>query len=308
MYVWGDVKRDIHKKQFFSLDKDGHFLVSAAVSFSPDDMTRVDRLVEAGCKVIVLDSSHGACTPAREQLSRIKSKYDQKVDVIVGNIASYQSAMYLLENQHKPDALKVGIGPGSICTTRSVTGHGIPQITAVYNVWRAVRDYGSKTGYYCPIIADGGIRSSGDIVKIFAAGASAIMLGSLLAGAEESPGIVVVNEGKRYKTIRGMGSRSAMEERSGSRTRYSRDTGTDKTDDITENQKQKMVPEGVEGLVQFKGPVDKILLEIYGGVQSGLAHSGASTIHSFQAKVKPWLQSTAGLIEGNPHNLYSVSY
>jgi len=308
MYVWGDVKRDIHKKQLFSLDKDGHFLVSAAVSFSPDDMIRVDRLVDAGCKVIVLDSSHGACTPAREQLSRIKSKYGQKIEVIVGNIASYDSAMYLLQSEHKPAGLKVGIGPGSICTTRSVTGHGIPQLTAVYNVWRAVRDYGAKTGYYCPIIADGGLRSSGDIVKVFSVGASAVMLGSLLAGAEESPGLVIVNEGKRYKTIRGMGSRSAMEDRLGSRTRYSREVGSDKSEEITENQKLKMVPEGVEGLVQFKGPVDKILQEIYGGVQSGLAHSGASSILLFQAVASPWIQSTAGLIEGNPHNIHSVSY
>jgi len=271
-------------------------------------MIRVDRLVEAGCKVIVLDSSHGACAPAREQLTRIKSKYGDKLDVIVGNIASYESAMYLLESQYRPDALKVGIGPGSICTTRSVTGHGIPQMTAVYSVWRAIRHYAAKTGYVCPVIADGGIRSSGDIVKVFSVGASAVMLGSVLAGAEESPGLVVVNDGKRYKTIRGMGSRSAMEERSGSRTRYGRNKGTEKSEDLTENQKQKMVPEGVEGLVQYKGPVDRIINELYGGVQSGLAHSGANSITAFQAKVKPWLQSTAGVIEGNPHNIHSISY
>jgi len=309
MYVWGDVKSDINKKQLFSLDSDGHFLVAAAVSFSAEDMVRVDRLVEAGCKVIILDSSHGACTPARDQLARIKTKYAHKhLDVIVGNVASYDSAMYLLSSEHKPDGIKVGIGPGSICTTRSVTGHGIPQMTAVYNVWRAVKKYGDEHGYYCPVIADGGIRTSGDIVKVFSVGASAVMLGSALAGAEESPGLVVVNDGKRYKTIRGMGSRRAMEERTGSRTRYGRDRGIEKSDEITENQKQKMVPEGVEGLVEFKGPVERIVAEICGGIQSGLAHTGAHTILDFQVKVKPWLQSTAGIVEGNPHSIHSISY
>jgi len=264
--------------------------------------------VDAGCKIIVLDSSHGACTPAKQQLSRIKSKYPNKVDVIVGNIASYESAKYLLESEHKPDGIKVGIGPGSICTTRSVTGHGIPQMTAVYNVWKAVKEHFEKTGYACPIIADGGIRTSGDIVKVFSVGASAVMLGSILAGAEESPGIIVVNDGKRYKTIRGMGSRSAMEERAGSRTRYGRDRQNENSEEITATQKQKVVPEGVEGLVQYKGPVDRILNEIYGGVQSGIAHTGACDLLSFQSKARPWLQSTAGLTEGNPHNIHSISY
>jgi len=308
MYVWGDVKGDQNKRDLFSLDSDGHFLVGAAVSFAPEDMVRIDLLVESGCKVLVLDSSHGACRPALDQMVRIRAKYGNKIDIIVGNIASYDSAMYLLEGEAKPDALKVGIGPGSICTTRSVTGHGIPQMTAVFNVWCAVRDYGEKTGYYCPVIADGGIRTSGDIIKVLAAGASSVMLGSILAGAEESPGLLVVKEGKRFKTIRGMGSRSAMEERSGSRTRYLREEGTEKVDELTVNQKQKMVPEGVEGLVELKGTTEKILSELCGGIQAGLAHSGANSVLSFQAKAKPWLQSTAGLIEGNPHNIYNMSY
>eukprot|EP01123_Difflugia_compressa_P015566 TRINITY_DN882_c0_g1_i1.p1 TRINITY_DN882_c0_g1~~TRINITY_DN882_c0_g1_i1.p1 ORF type:complete len:536 (-),score=105.63 TRINITY_DN882_c0_g1_i1:96-1703(-) len=308
MYVWGDVKGDQNKRNLFSLDKDGHFLVAAAVSFALEDMQRVDKLVESGCKILVLDSSHGACVPAKEQITRIRAKYDHKVDIIVGNIASYESAMYLLEGDGKPDALKVGIGPGSICTTRQVTGHGIPQLTAVYNVWCAIRDYGEKTGFYCPIIADGGIRTSGDIIKVFTAGASAIMLGSALAGSEESPGLVVVKDGKRFKTIRGMGSRSAMEERSGSRTRYLRDKGTEKVEELTVTQKQKMVPEGIEGLVEFKGPAEKIMNELCGGIQSGLAHSGANNILAFQAKAKPWQQSTAGIIEGNPHNVHNITY
>jgi len=308
MYVWGDVKGDQNKRDLFSLDSDGHFLVAAAVSFSPEDMQRVDRLVESGCKILVLDSSHGACAPAKEQMHRIRVKYGNRVDIIVGNIASYESAMYLLEGDVKPDALKVGIVPGSICTTRQVTGHGVPQVTAVYNVWCAVRDHGAKSGYYCPVIADGGIRTSGDIVKVLACGASGIMLGSALAGSEESPGLVVVKDGKRYKTIRGMGSRSAMEERAGSRTRYLREKGTEKAEELTEKQKQKMVPEGVEGLVEFKGTAEKIMVELCGGIQSGLAHSGANSILAFQAKASPWEQTTAGVAEGNPHDIFNVTY
>lgn len=177
--------------------------------------------------------------------------------------------MYLLEGDFKPDALKVGIGPGSICTTRSVTGTGVPQVTAVYEVWRAIRDYGAKTGYYIPIIADGGIRTSGDIVKCFAVGASGIMLGSVFAGTAEgkainlliaypypypsAPGQVIVKDGKKYKFIRGMGSRSAMEERSGSRIRYDRQTNKATGELLTSKEKEKIVPEGVEGLVEFKG-------------------------------------------------------
>eukprot|EP01124_Arcella_intermedia_P002076 TRINITY_DN1113_c0_g1_i1.p1 TRINITY_DN1113_c0_g1~~TRINITY_DN1113_c0_g1_i1.p1 ORF type:complete len:533 (-),score=116.74 TRINITY_DN1113_c0_g1_i1:36-1634(-) len=308
MYVWGDVKGDQNKRDLFSLDDDGHFLVAAAVSFSLEDMARIDRLVENGCKVIVLDSSHGACLPAKEQMTRIRAKYGNKVDIIVGNVASYDSAMYLLQGDAKPDGIKVGIGPGSICTTRQVTGHGIPQVTAVFNVWKAIRDHGKETGYYCPVIADGGLKNSGDIVKVFSCGASAVMLGSMLAGSEESPGLTVVKDGKRYKTIRGMGSRSAMEERSGSRSRYLRDKGTEKSETITVQQKQKMVPEGVEGLVEFKGTVEKIMTELSGGIQSGLAHSGANSILMFQKKAKIWEQSTSGIVEGNPHNVFNVTY
>jgi len=158
------------------------------------------------------------------------------------------------------------------------------------------------------VIADGGIRTSGDIVKVLACGASGVMLGSALAGSEESPGLVVVKEGKRYKTIRGMGSRSAMEERAGSRTRYLRNKGTEKAEELTDKQKQKMVPEGVEGLVELKGTVEKIMHELCGGIQSGLAHSGSNDILSFQSKACPWEQSTAGVAEGNPHNVFNVTY
>jgi len=309
LYVWNDVKSDQRKRNKFSLDDEGHFLVGAAVGFGEAEMERVDLLVSVGCRLLVLDSSHGACQPAREQLNRIRKKYGpEQVEVIVGNIASYESAKYLLEGETQPDGLKVGIGPGSICTTRQVTGHGIPQLTAVYRVWKAVDDHGKKTGRYIPVIADGGIRTSGDIVKCLAVGASGFMMGSCFAGAEESPGMIVTKGGKQYKTIRGMGSRSAMESRAGSRIRYHRNDGTQaKQESLSEQEKIKVVPEGVEGLVEFKGSLERVMLEFLGGIQSGLAHSGGSNIPEFQGKAKLWLQSGAGINEGKPHSIYSIT-
>jgi len=164
-----------------------------------------------------------------------------------------------------------------------------------------------KTGYYVPIIADGGVRSSGDIVKCFAVGASAVMLGSVFAGTDESPGKTVDSNGKRYKTIRGMGSRSAMEERSGSRGRYFRQGEETKVHEgLTNEQKEKMVPEGVEGLVEFRGNVEKVMTEFLGGIQSGLAHSGCATVPAFQSKATIWVQSFAGVTEGKPHDIQGI--
>jgi len=306
MFVWNDVKQDQKKRDLFSLDEEGHFLVGAAIGLGIEDIARTQLLVDNGCKVIVLDSSHGACKPAKEQIQRIREKFGNSVEIIAGNIASYESAMYLLEGDFRPDSLKVGIGPGSICTTRSVTGHGIPQVTAVNEVWRAIRDFGAKTGYYVPIIADGGIRSSGDVVKCLAVGASSVMLGSVFAGTEESPGKTVESHGKRYKTIRGMGSRSAMEERSGSRGRYYRQEDSHVTESLTNEQKEKIVPEGVEGLVEFRGTVEKVMSEFLGGIQAGLAHTGSATIPDFQTKATLWVQSFAGVAEGKPHDIQAI--
>jgi len=309
MYVWNDVKQDKKKRDSFSLDDEGHFLVGAAIGLGTDDMHRIQLLVENKCKVLVLDSSHGACKPAKEQIKRIREKYGESVEIIAGNIASFESAMYLLDSEWRPDALKVGIGPGSICTTRTVTGHGVPQATAIYEVWRAIQTYGAKTGYYVPIIADGGIRSSGDIVKCLALGASAVMLGSVFAGTDESPGKIILDGGKRYKVIRGMGSRGALEERSGSRVRYYRqDQQQHASEQLTDEQKQKMVPEGVEGLVEYRGTVEKVMAELLGGIQSGLAHTGAATLKEFQSKASFWTQSFAGVAEGNPHNITNVRH
>jgi IMP dehydrogenase len=303
LYVWNDVRNDQRLHEKFSLDDDGHFLVGAAIGVGAPDLARADLLIENGCKVLVIDSSHGSCKPVKDTLAAIRQKHGDKVQIIVGNIASYPSAKYLLEGDAKPDALKVGIGPGSICTTRLVTGHGVPQVTAIFEVWRAVRD----SGYPVPIIADGGIRSSGDIVKCFAAGASGVMLGSALAGCSEAPGAVIIKNGRKYKTIRGMGSRSAMEERSGSRGRYHQQSDTTHVSEgLTKAQAEKMVPEGVEGLVQFSGTCEKMLTQLQGGVQAGLAHSGAKSIPAFQAVATFWMQGQAGTAEGKPHDLTDV--
>lgn len=307
LYVWGDVKNDHRKRTSFSLDQEGHFLVGAAVGVGKEGMRRAQLLYEAGCKLMVIDSSHGACLAVKNMVKFIKEKYGSDVDVMAGNIASYASARYLLEGDAIPDALKVGIGPGSICTTRQVTGHGVPQITAIFEVWRAVRDFGKKTGIYIPIIADGGVRTSGDIVKCFAVGASGIMLGSVLAGTVESPGKLVEKGGRKYKTIRGMGSRGAMNERQGSRDRYIATNKKQTADSLTQAQAEKMVPEGVSGLVQCKGTIEHCMNMLLGGVQSGLAHSGGKSITDFRNSCKIWQQSVAGMVEGKPHNITDIA-
>lgn len=308
LYVWNDVKSDQRKRERFSLDPDGHYLVGAAIGVGKADLDRATLLVDNGCKVLVMDSSHGSCKPCKDQLKAIKAKFGNKVEVIAGNIASYASAMYLLEGEGRPDGLKVGIGPGSICTTRQVTGHGIPQVTAIFEVYRAVKDFGDRTGWYVPIIADGGIRTSGDIVKALASGATGIMLGSMLAGCTESPGLLVQKDGRKYKIIRGMGSRAAMESRSGSRGRYYRTDSKQTSEGLTTAQAQKMVPEGVEGLVQFKGTVEKCMNQLLGGVQAGLAHSGALCVPDFQAKAHIFMQSFAGVAEGKPHDIADIRH
>jgi IMP dehydrogenase len=317
MYVWNDVKHYRRQRDDFSLDEDGHFLVGAAIGVGQAELDRAKALIAAGCRILVIDSSHGACAAAKDIVVGLKKEYGDRVQLIVGNMASYASAKYLLQGPYIPDALKVGIGPGSICTTRRVTGHGVPQVTAIYEVWRAVRE----SSIPIPIIADGGIRSSGDIVKCLACGASSVMLGSLLAGASESPGAVVIRQGKSYKTIRGMGSRSAMAERSGSRNRYHMDIAplqgrhrscgrtpevATPQETLTQVQQNKVVPEGVEGLVELKGSLENILQELLGGVRAGLAHSGCRTIAEFQQRARIWVQSVAGILEGQPHDIHEV--
>ena len=298
MYVWADVRKNQETRAEFSLDKSGRLLVAAAVGPGPDERERIDKLVEVGCPILVVDCSHGACKAVAEQIIYIRKK---DVDIIAGNVASYESAMYLLKNAN-PDAIKVGISPGSICTTRKVTGHGVPQLTAIYQVRAALQDCTELKGRNpIPIIADGGITCSGDIVKALVAGADCVMLGGALAGTDESPGEIITQNNKKYKSYRGMGSRAAMTERSGSRTRYFK--GNTSTEMVTEQQQNKITPEGIEALVEYKGTVTSILDELCGGIQSGMAHSNATTIDQLRQNAIFWLQSSAGYVEGNPHSV-----
>lgn len=279
MYVWNDVNSDQRKRDRFSLDQDGHFLVGAAIGTAADEIKRAKLLVDAGCKIIVVDSTGSYATESlKKQIVALRKEFGDSIDIVAGNIASYSSALYLLEGEGKPDSIKVGIGGGSTATTRDLTGHGIPQITALYEVWKAVQHYGDKEGYYVPIIADGGIRTSGDIVKAFAVGASGIMLGSLMAGTFESPGRIVEKAGRKWKEIRGMGGVNA----------------------------ENGIKFGVQGRVPLSGTVEMLMTQLLGGVQSGLAHSGAMSIAQLQQKVSAWVQSFAGVAEGKPHDILDV--
>jgi len=305
LYAWKDIKRDEPNKDLFSLDEDGHFLVGAAVGAGESEKERVAKLSDANCKIIVIDTSHGANSQITDMLVWIKRNYPD-VQVVIGNIASYDSCKFIIEECIKegvlPDAIKAGIGPGSICSTRRVTGHGVPQLTAVYQVWKALNDMKVS---HIPIIADGGIKYSGDIVKAFAVGASCVMLGNVFAGCDESPGKMVITNGHKFKTVRGMGSKSAMQERDGSRMRYLSTTG-EKQKALTNQQKIKLVPEGVEAYTKYRGPVENVITELTGGVRSGFAHSGAKNVNEFRSRCKLWLQSVAGINEGNPHSLEKI--
>ena len=299
MYVWADVRKNQETRSQFSLDTSGRLLVAAAVGPGLFERERIDKLVEVCCPILVVDCSHGACVEVVEQIQYIR-QIAPKVDIIAGNVASYDSALYLLVHAC-PDALKVGIGPGSICTTRRVTGHGVPQLTAIFEVYRAILVYLRAHCTSIPIIADGGITCAGDIVKTFIVGADCVMLGSMLAGTDEAPGTVTTQGTKKYKSYRGMGSRSAMAERSGSRARYFK--GNTGTELVTKQQQTKITPEGIEGLVEYKGTVTSIMDEICGGIQSGMAHSNAMTIPELRESARVWVQTVAGHIEGNPHSV-----
>jgi IMP dehydrogenase len=316
MYVWRDVSNNQRQVSSFSLDDNGNFLVAAAVGCGDAELARARSLVLAGARIIVIDSSHGACQDARQLLRALKREFrDAPLQVIVGNIASYASAQFLLERDPSaadaaeadallPDALKVGIGPGSICTTRRVTGTGVPQLTAVYEVVRAVRD----SGVAVPVIADGGVRSSGDVCKALAVGASAVMLGNMLAGTKESAGRLVKRGKKSYKQYRGMGSLSAMAERAGSRLRYNALDGPQLAEErLTLDERTKVVAEGVEGLVEVTNDLPSVIQVLIGGIAGGFAHSGARTLEQFQARATFWIQSNIGDQEGRVHDVLQVA-
>jgi len=260
----------------------GRLRVGAAVGVSPDTLDRVRALDKNDVDVVIIDTAHGHSKGVIEMLKKIKKEFP-KMEVIVGNIATPEAALGLIKAG--ADAVKVGIGPGSICTTRVIAGVGFPQFSAVYEVAKAVKGK-------VPVIADGGIRHTGDIPKALAAGASAIMAGSLFAGVEESPGETIILEGRKYKTYRGMGSVEAMHQ--GSKDRYFQDA----EDDI-----KKLVPEGIVGRVSFKGGLAEVVYQMAGGLRSGMGYCGAKNIESLQKKAKFVRVTQSGIEESHPHDI-----
>ncbi len=261
-------------------DKQGRLLVGAAIGIGPDMLDRVAAVSKAGVDVIALDSAHGHSKNVLNAVQEIKKAFPN-LDIIAGNVATAEGTRALIDAG--ADCVKVGIGPGSICTTRIVAGVGVPQLTAVMDCVEEA----NKSGV--PIIADGGIKYSGDIVKAIAAGASTVMLGSLFAGCEESPGETIIYMGRQYKSYRGMGSVAAME--SGSSDRY------------FQNHTKKYVPEGVEGRVAFKGPVKEIVYQLVGGLRSGMGYCGSETIAELHEKAQFVRITGAGLKESHPHDV-----
>ena len=263
-------------------DKLGRLRVAAAVGVTFDTMERVTALVEAGVDAVVIDTAHGHTKGVVEQLKAVKEKFPN-LDVVVGNVATGDAASYLVAAG--ADAIKVGIGPGSICTTRIIAGVGVPQLTAINEVAKAIEGSG------VPVIADGGIRYTGDIVKAIAAGADSVMLGSMFAGVEESPGETIIYEGRKFKSYRGMGSIEAMQ--LGSKDRYFQDA----EDDI-----KKLVPEGISGRVPYKGNMNEVMYQIIGGLRAGMGYCGAPSID--QLKGARFVRiTTAGIRESHPHDV-----
>ncbi|MDO8898535.1 MAG: IMP dehydrogenase [Bacteroidales bacterium] len=263
-------------------DERGRLRVAAAVGIAANTAERVAAIVEAGVDAIVVDTAHGHSQGVIEMAKKIKKAYPH-IDLVVGNVATAEAALDLVAAG--ADCIKVGIGPGSICTTRVIAGVGVPQLTAVYDVAKALRNTG------VPVIADGGIRFTGDIVKALAAGASTIMAGSLFAGVEESPGETIIFEGRKYKTYRGMGSLEAMQE--GSKDRYFQDA----EDDI-----KKLVPEGIVGRVPYKGTLSEVIHQLTGGLRAGMGYTGSATINDLQ-KAKFIKITAAGVNESHPHDI-----
>lgn len=275
--------KDIEKAKAYpnaAKDSKGRLLCGASVGITNDMMERVEALVKANVDVITLDTAHGHSKGVIEGVRKIKSVYPE-LQIIAGNIATAEAVRDLVEAG--ADCVKVGIGPGSICTTRVVAGVGVPQLTAVMDCVEEARKYG------IPVIADGGLKYSGDIVKALAAGAQVCMMGSMLAGCEESPGETEIYQGRTYKVYRGMGSLAAMEK--GSSDRY------------FQNGTKKFVPEGVEGRVAYKGPVADTLFQLLGGIKSGMGYLGAPTLDNLYENAKFVVQTSSGIRESHPHDI-----
>jgi IMP dehydrogenase len=277
--------KDITKakdKPFACKDEQGRLRVAAGIGVTADSVERTAALIEAGVDAIVIDTAHAHSKGVVDMLKLIKGIFPQ-LDVVVGNIATADAARFLVDAG--ADAVKVGIGPGSICTTRIIAGVGVPQMTAIYDVAKALK------GTDVPLIADGGLRYSGDIVKALAAGGSSVMMGSLLAGTEESPGETIIFNGRKFKSYRGMGSLSAMQQ--GSKDRYFQDV----EDDIS-----KLVPEGIEARVPFKGTLQEVLFQMIGGLRAGMGYCGAENIEKLH-DAKFTRITSAGYAESHPHDV-----
>ena len=267
-------------------DEKGRLRVAAGVGVTADTLDRMQALVDAGADAIVIDTAHGHSKSVVEKLVEAKASFPD-VDIVVGNVATGAAAKMLVENG--ADCIKVGIGPGSICTTRVVAGVGVPQLSAVYDVYSALQGTG------VPLIADGGLRYSGDVVKALAAGGSSVMIGSLVAGTEESPGDTIIFNGRKFKSYRGMGSLEAME--NGSKDRYFQSG----TKDV-----KKLVPEGIAGRVPYKGTLQEVIYQLTGGLRSGMGYCGAGTIEALH-NAKFTRITNAGVMESHPHDITITS-
>jgi len=297
--------KDIQKKLKYpnaSKDEKGRLRVGGAIGATGDFLERAAELVKARADVLAIDSAHGHSSRVLDAVREVKKRFPD-VGVLAGNVATYDGAMALIDAG--ADAVKVGIGPGSICTTRMVTGAGMPQITAIAEASRAARERG------IPVIADGGIKYSGEVTKAIAAGASSIMIGSLFAGVDESPGETILYQGRSFKTYRGMGSLSAMSQGSGERYfQSSEDLGVEigsegvvQRERSNQNRLAKFVPEGIEGRVPYRGPLESMVYQLVGGLRSGMGYLGCSTIAELQEKAQFVRISGAGLRESHVHDV-----
>ncbi len=279
--------KDIQKKRQYpnaAKDSHGRLLVGAAVGVTADVMDRAAALVESLVDVLVVDTAHGHSRGVLETIANIKKKFGDKVEIIAGNIATREGAQALIDAG--ADTVKVGIGPGSICTTRVIAGVGVPQITAIMDCYEVCSKHG------VPMIADGGIKQTGDIAKAIAAGADTVMLGNMLAGTEESPGELTYLDGRAYKVYRAMGSLAAMKDGSGDRYFQEGETNT-----------KKLVPEGIEGKIPYRGKLADVIFQLTGGLRASLGYSGAANIEELKKKAKFMRMSSAGLRESHPHDI-----
>ncbi len=287
LITYKDITKAKNKPNACKDDK-GRLRVAAGVGVTVDTLERAQALVDAGVDAIVIDTAHGHSAGVVGKLHEVKSAFPE-LDVVVGNVATGAAAKYLYDNG--ADGVKVGIGPGSICTTRVVAGVGVPQLSAVYDVFSVLKDTD------VPLIADGGLRYSGDIVKALAAGGNCCMIGSLVAGTEESPGDTVIYNGRKFKTYRGMGSLEAMGQKNGSKDRYFQSDTTDV---------KKLVPEGIAGRVPYKGTVREVLYQLTGGLRSGMGYCGAHNIDELHG-AKFTRITNAGVMESHPHDITITS-